>query len=81
MEEKDIKTTDYIYCKDCQEYCDYWKYGCLKDTGHEGHKVRYVTKTELKSLKESCLEDGCFKEEFLISPERYEEKRKEDMRL
>jgi hypothetical protein len=53
---------NYIFCKDCNEYQDFWKYDSIEDTGHSGHNWRYVTKKELKWCVESCRKDGCFDE-------------------
>jgi len=53
---------DYIYCEDCETFVDFWKYGDIKDTGHDECKWRYVTKEELKGCIEDCKKDGCFDE-------------------
>ncbi len=58
-----VTTKDYIYCKDCETFVDFWKYDhSLKDCGHDKCKWRYVTKEELKGLIEDCKKDGCFDE-------------------
>lgn len=60
-----MKRTDYIYCKDCQEYVDLWKYGDIKSAGHEQCRWRHVTKKELKQCIKDCEEEGCFDEIIL----------------
>lgn len=60
-----MKTTDYIYCEDCKEYVDLWKYNNIKDTGHSNHKWRFVTEEELRNCIKDCLKEGCFEEEIL----------------
>ena len=56
---------DYIYCEDCKEYVDLWKYGTIKDTSHKDCNWRYVTEEELKICVEDCEENGCFSEAIL----------------
>ena len=51
---------DYIFCKDCEEYVDFYKYDHdIKDAGHEDCNWRYVNKTELRNCIKDCKEDGC----------------------
>jgi hypothetical protein len=53
---------DYIYCKDCEEYSDFYNYNHnIDDAGHKGHKWRYVTDNELKTCFADCIIDGCFR--------------------
>jgi len=55
---------DYIYCEDCKEFVDLWRYDhSIKATGHEGHRWRYVTEQELAQCVEDCKRFGCFKEQ------------------
>lgn len=66
MNKSDMKVTDYIYCKDCDEYIDFWKYNhSLEDYGHENCRWRYVTKKELKACVKDCEEMECFDEQFV----------------
>ena len=59
-----MKTTDYIYCEDCKQFIDLWKYGGgIEDTGHDKCNWRYVTEEELKQCVADCKQDGCFKDE------------------
>jgi hypothetical protein len=54
---------DYIFCVDCNEVVDFWKYGhSLEDCGHDKCHWRYVTKEELVECVRSCKKGGCFKE-------------------
>jgi hypothetical protein len=60
-ENRGMKVTDYLYCEDCREFCDYWQYNHdVSDTSHELHNYRYVTPSELKKCVADCEEDGCF---------------------
>ena len=46
-----MKKTDYIYCEDCNEYADFWRYNhSIEDAGHKECNWRYVTEEELKKL-------------------------------
>jgi hypothetical protein len=66
MNENTVTVKDYIYCEDCDEFIDFWKYNHnLEDCGHEGCKWRYVTEEELKDCIQACKDWDCFKEEFL----------------
>jgi hypothetical protein len=66
MNAKTAKITDYIYCEDCQEFVDFWKYNHnIIDAGHNGCSWRYVTKEELADCIEACRDGGCFDEEFI----------------
>lgn len=65
MEAKKMKCKDYIYCKTCKTFVDFWKYDNIEDTGHAHCSWRYVTKKELKGLVKGCKENGCFKENRL----------------
>lgn len=60
-----LKTTDFIYCEDCKEYVDLWKYDSIDDTGHADHNWRFVTEEELSDLIKDCKEFGCFDEKIL----------------
>jgi len=62
MEKKHGMTTkDYIYCEDCKEYVDLWRYDHnIKDCGHETCKWRYVTEEELIGCTEDCKRFGCY---------------------
>jgi len=51
---------DYLYCQDCQEYVDLWKYGDIESTGHSQCKWRYVTVKELAVCVNDCEDFGCF---------------------
>lgn len=62
MPKREMKTTDYIYCKDCKQFVDLWKYDSFEDTGHKGCDWRFVTKKELKECISECKKDGCFQE-------------------
>ncbi len=66
----------YFHCEDCDETVDFWKYGNIKDTVHEGHKIHQLTKSEFISALESCADpyDGknsCLNEEFMSSKIRF----------
>jgi len=63
--EKEAMRSDYIYCCDCKEYVDFWKYDSIADTGHKGHKWRYVTQRELKTCAKDCTQNHCFEEVIL----------------
>jgi len=66
MNAKTAKITDYIYCEDCQEFVDFWKYNHnIIDAGHNGCSWRYVTKEEPADCVEACDDCGCFEEEFI----------------
>jgi hypothetical protein len=52
-----MTVNDYLYCGDCQEFVDWWKYKDLEDAGHEGHRVRNVTGQELKECVADCKEE------------------------
>ena len=55
---------DYIYCEDCENYVDFWRYDrSIKDTDHSGHNWRYVTEEELKVCIQDCMDDGCIKKD------------------
>ena len=56
---------DYIYCEDCKEFVDLWKYEEIENTSHEGCNWRFVTTEELKGCVEDCKEEGCFDEVVL----------------
>lgn len=61
-----MNTEDYIYCEDCEEYVDFWKYDhSIEDAGHKDCKWRYVNKIELKGCMRDCEEEGCFAEIML----------------
>ncbi|MDD5510817.1 MAG: hypothetical protein PHI12_08405 [Dehalococcoidales bacterium] len=48
---------DYIYCEDCKQFEDFWKYDHdIYEAGHLGHKWRYVTELELEDCVKSCEE-------------------------
>jgi hypothetical protein len=54
---------DYIYCKDCKMFVDFWKYGYnIINTDHEDCQWRYVTDEELIGCVEDCEAMGCFNE-------------------
>lgn len=57
---QEITIEDYIYCKDCKEFVDLWKYTDLKDTGHKGHRLRGLTEKEFNQCLIDCEECGCF---------------------
>ena len=40
------KRSAYLRCLDCHETFDYWKYDSLVDTGHDGHRLRALTREE-----------------------------------
>ena len=56
---------DYIYCEDCNEYVDFWKYDNVEDTGHDECNWHYVNDEELKDCIKDCEEDKCFEEVIL----------------
>jgi hypothetical protein len=60
----EMTVNDYLFCVDCEEFVDWWKYRDLEDAGHEGHKVRNVTPEELKECVADCKEtiDRCDEE-------------------
>ena len=61
-----LQQTDYIYCYDCEEYVDFFKYDHdIKSTSHEHCKWRNVTVEELEQCKKDCEQNGCFEEEFI----------------
>ena len=54
---------DYIYCEECKMFVDFWKYDyTIQNTGHLGHKWRFVTPAELEICIQDCEESGCFDE-------------------
>ena len=53
---------DYIYCEQCKELVDLWKYDSIENTGHESCNWRYVTQEELEVCIHDCIENGCFEE-------------------
>jgi len=54
---------DYLYCEDCKEFVDFWKYDYdLSAAGHEGHTTRAVTEEEFRQCLKDCERDGCFDE-------------------
>lgn len=55
-----MKVTDYLFCEDCQEYCDLYKYDNINNTNHQGCNWRYVTEEEKQDLVRNCEADGCF---------------------
>jgi hypothetical protein len=66
MNAETATTKDYIYCEDCKEFVDFWKYDHnLENAGHDGCKWRYVTEEELKECIASCIEWHCFEEQFV----------------
>lgn len=56
---------DYIFCEDCNCFCDFWKYDSLEDTGHAECTWRFVTVTELRVCIQDCRISGCFEEQFI----------------
>ena len=64
---KPIKTErDYVYCKTCKMFVDFWKYDFdIDEAGHKGHDWRHVTLEELEQCVIQCGEDGCFEESRL----------------
>jgi hypothetical protein len=55
---------DYIFCKTCDVFVDYFVYGHdIRDAGHENCNWRYVTIDELKECIAECEENNCFGEE------------------
>ena len=63
MNKKKLTVKSYIYCEDCKEFIDLWKYDCIEDTGHDKCKWRYVTEKELKKCVADCEKNGCLKED------------------
>jgi hypothetical protein len=59
---RQMSREDYIYCEDCKEFVDLWKYGDIDDTGHANHNWRFVSEKELKECIQDCWEMGCFRE-------------------
>lgn len=53
----------YIYCKDCKEFVDRWKYDTIDDAGHKDCNYRPVTEEELANCVADCIEFGCFEDE------------------
>lgn len=49
---------DYIYCIDCNEYIDFFKYDCILDTDHPECNWRYVNKGEYEECLKDCIADG-----------------------
>lgn len=58
-----MNLTDYLYCRDCDEYVDLWKHGSVEDAGHSKHGWRYVNEEEMRECVKECEEEGCFEEE------------------
>ena len=57
---------DYIYCKTCNTFVDFWKYDHdIEASGHKNCNWRYVTEKELKECISDCEMSGCFDEERL----------------
>lgn len=57
-----LSNKDYIFCKDCNEYIDFWRYdNSIKETNHINHNWRYVNDKELKMCIKDCIDDGCLK--------------------
>lgn len=57
---------DFIYCEDCKQFVDFWKYDHdIESCGHSTCKWRYVTCEELDDCIKNCLEQGCFDEEVI----------------
>lgn len=58
-----MKTTDYIYCADCEEYVDLWQYSDIEAAGHAGCRWRHVAEEELEECIHDCRDFGCFQQE------------------
>ncbi len=57
IEVRGMTCRDFIFCEDCQEYVDLWRYdGILDNTGHGKCKWRYVTNEELRMCVADCEE-------------------------
>jgi hypothetical protein len=61
---KKLTRKDYVYCEDCEEYIDFWKYDSIEDTGHSECKWRLATEKELKECIDECKKNDCFKEDY-----------------
>lgn len=65
----------YFHCEDCDETVDFWKHEHIKDTGHDGHKIRQLSESEFIGALESCAsvnffdddKSSCLNEEFVSS--------------
>ena len=58
-----LKITDYLYCNDCKQIIDLWKYDKKKDCFCLNHDSRFLKdKKELKEAIDSCFENGCFQD-------------------
>lgn len=55
-----MECTDYIYCEDCKQYVDFYKYENMTDTGHRDCNWRFITDSELEERVSECEENGCF---------------------
>lgn len=59
---EDMTVKDYIYCEDCEEWCDFWQYNHdIEDAGHKGCNWRYATEWELPQCVNDCLNDRYFR--------------------
>ena len=54
-----MSSRDFIFCEDCRQFVDFYKYDAIDDTGHSDCNWRFVTTEELKECVRNCLESGC----------------------
>ena len=72
-----MTVNDYLYCEDCKEFVDWWKYQDLRDTGHEDHigSQRHFRRTQecvadCKETIDRCDQEDCDQCGFIVdSPE------------
>lgn len=50
---------DYIYCEDCEEFVDFWKYDDILETGHSKCNWRYATHKEVIQIIKWCEQNVC----------------------
>lgn len=61
--EEIFEQEDFFKCEECNTIADAYKYDKLRDTGHEGHKIRALTPAETIEAMADCLENECLEEE------------------
>lgn len=61
----ELTKKNYIYCIDCEIFCDLHAnaYDNVEDAGHKDCNWRYATDEEFLNLVKGCEESGCFNDE------------------